>query len=672
MRILASLAAAAAIAAGSAGVAGATPTFHRESVTGGTAGWTATKTLGALPSKAADLGAVAASTPLTLTIALKGNYAGAAAMVKHVYSKGDPNYHKFLTPKQFTAMFAASPAAASAVASYLSSFGMTHVSVLSTRTIVTATTNAGTASRAFNTSLHAFNLSGHSLFTNVTAAEIPASLSGAVQAIGGLNNFSVGTFYQVAKLPKAYTPAIPVKPHTLQTAGSPPAECNNIGYLGLLITEYGSPLFAYPSPTGDCYPAQYTPNGFRLAYDDEGSPNASNTVIADITESCLGGQPYGKTYGDGCLDDVTADLWESEYYDGIPQTPTSVREVDPGATLTGGNAGEGEWDIDTQGAAGIAGGAKGEVYYNMSTDTLNDLTNAFAVYAADDSVPALNASIGACEIEWYEAGLLAPTDFVLAQSMLQGQTVTVASGDTGSFCPAEGVGENGVPAGLPDLDYPATSPYVLAVGGTSLMANDTNGTYGTEITWYSSDGGMSYQEPQSPWQQTMIYDDLGQFSAVGNRVVPDVVMDADLNTGIIAYVSGAVEVIGGTSLAAPLAEGVWARLESVHNNGLGAAAPSLYTTYQQYGGGVLNQGVEATLTDLDNCVPEVGLGGTCTNPPPAPTLPSGPTSVTPALIGGFRDITIGANGFYTAAPGFDLTTGMGSLDINALYVEYGS
>jgi len=626
--------------------------LHRADSTA--AGWVSTATLGANLA-GTDLGAIAANTPLNLTVALKGNYAGAAAMVKSVYTKGSSQYHKFLTPSQFSSMFAASPAAATAVASYLSSFGMGSVTVNPTRTIVTARTTAGTASAAFNTSLHAFNVGGKAIFANVIPASVPLALAGAVAAVGGLNNFQLQRYYHVQKFAAGALP-IPFPKTTFASAAAGaavPQDCNNIGYLGLLVTSYGSSLATYPGTF--CYPGFFTPNNFRYTYDDNGAPTGSKTVIADITESCA-----GTKLGDGCLDDVSHDLWLSEVADGVPETPVTTVAVDSGAQSTD-NSGEGEWDIDTQGAAGIAGGVQGMVYYNMSADTLNDLTNAFAKIASDDTVTAANASIGACEFEWYIDGLIQPTDFVLAEAALQGQTITVASGDTGSFCPFP-TGENGIPAGVPDIDYPASSPYVLAVGGTSLLANSTTGAYDSEIGWYSSDGGVSLFEPQSPWQSTMIYNNLGQLASAGNRIVPDVVMNADLNTGIVAYVSGATEVIGGTSLAAPLAEGVWARMESMHNNQLGAAEPALYNLYANAGGGLLNQSVAQTLYDVDNMI----------LPPALPTSPITPNGLTPQLLGGFHDIICCANGYYTAAPGFDLTTGMGSLDIGQLAVSLGS
>jgi subtilase family serine protease len=100
-------------------------------------------------------------------------------------------------------------------------------------------------------------------------------------------------------------------------------------------------------------------------------------------------------------------------------------------------------------------------------------------------------------------------------------------------------------------------------------------------------------------------------------------MDADPNSGVYLWLDGTEQCCyGGTSLASPLALGVWARLQSAHNNKIGFAGPALYN------------------------------GAT-----PAPSAAS-PT--------GFHDIILGGNGLYTALPGYDLTTGLGTFDISLL------
>lgn len=105
-------------------------------------------------------------------------------------------------------------------------------------------------------------------------------------------------------------------------------------------------------------------------------------------------------------------------------------------------------------------------------------------------------------------------------------------------------------------------------------------------------------------------------------------MDADPNTGAIVYVNGQVEYIGGTSLSSPLAAGAWARLQTYDGNKLGFAAPRLYAGYPAFG----TLGASTGLTQKED---------------------------------GFNDVLTGANGLYTSLPGYDFTTGMGTLDVGA-------
>ena len=192
----------------------------------------------------------------------------------------------------------------------------------------------------------------------------------------------------------------------------------------------------------------------------------------------------------------------------------------------------------------------------------------------------------------------------MKQAAAQGQTLFTSSGDTGSFCPVGPAGVNGVPAGLPGVEYPAASPYAIGVGGTTVV-----GSGPTEVTWYAGGGGATYFEDVPSWQQNA----GGSFVGV-DRGVPDVALDADPLTGYRVIVDGTEEIIGGTSASAPAWQGIWARAQAAKGGALGFAGPVIYTTE--------------------------------------------PASA-------FHDITVGAIGHYVATPGWDYTTGRGTPDITA-------
>jgi hypothetical protein len=203
-------------------------------------------------------------------------------------------------------------------------------------------------------------------------------------------------------------------------------------------------------------------------------------------------------------------------------------------------------------------------------------------------------------------------DQIFAEAAAQGQTVFASSGDTGGFCPV--APNNGVPAGVPDVNYPASSPYVVSAGGTTLLTN-TDGTYNAEAAWLAGGGGPSYFEYQPFWQGGVAPPtslSCVQVVVCVGKTLPDVAMDADPNSGANVYVGGSPEAVGGTSLSSPLTLGVWGRLESAHGNKLGFAALPLY---HQNGGA------------------------------------------------GYHDVVLGNTGPYPAAPGYDLATGMGSFDV---------
>ncbi len=184
-------------------------------------------------------------------------------------------------------------------------------------------------------------------------------------------------------------------------------------------------------------------------------------------------------------------------------------------------------------------------------------------------------------------------------------------------------GDSGAPGG-----YPAYSPYVVAVGGTSLTLS--GGNYGGEVGWSGSGGGLSVLESQPSYQQALvIHNGNSIISPTGTRAMPDVAFDADPNTGVAIYDSydGGSNPwfqVGGTSVGTPC----WA--------GLIAIADQIR--------------VSAGLTNL-----------------------SGPTQTLPSLYslpaGDFHDITSGTSTGspnYTAAAGYDLVTGLGTPEANLL------
>jgi pseudomonalisin len=377
-----------------------------------------------------------------------------------------------------------------------------------------------------------------------------------------------------------------------------------LSVLGLNNVAATTPLTKCDVAQPQCLRFTYNPKTYWAAYDAQHVARGFKTSIAIMAE--------------GDVSQVTTDLRTFESAMGLPATPVTVVPVGLASTDT---AGVDEWDLDTQYTTGMAGNVKMLYIYDTTSLTDQDTALEFNRWASDDRAQIGNASFGICEFFPYLDGTMVADDQVFLEAAAQGQTMFSSTGDTGSFC---SVGTNGVPAGAPFVGYPATSPYVIGVGGTTLVTN-ANGSYNSEIAWYAGGGGISQFEYSPAWQSPVVPTNDGLPATF--RAIPDFSMDADPNTGAIVYVGGQQEFIGGTSLSSPLAAGAWARLQTSYGNVLGFAAPRLYAGYPAFG-----------------------------------TPPGNPTGLT-QKVDGFNDVLTGADGLYTALPYYDFTTGMGTLDV---------
>ena len=383
------------------------------------------------------------------------------------------------------------------------------------------------------------------------------------------------------------------------TAAQVPAALGSSVSAVLGLNTVGKMASTIALPTAPQYLVSYNPTQFLTIYGATKTAPPRRASIAIMAEGDLTG--------------VISDLRIEEKAFGLPQVPVTVVPVGVASTDV---SGADEWDMDSQYSSGVAQNLKMLYMYDTTSLSDSDLALEFSRWATDDKAKAASASLGECEIFPYVDGSMTVDDMIFLEAASQGQSFFASAGDTGSFCPVGPAGVNGVPLGAPLVNYPAASPYVVGVGGTTLLTN-ANGSYDKEITWDTGGGGLSQFEESPLWQQAAV----SVLSTTGTRGVPDIAMDADPESGALVYVNGAPEGVGGTSLSSPMALGIWARALS-NNPNLGLAGPHLYSLYDSTG----------------------GTGG---------VLGSYPN-------GGFHDITVGGNGLYTALPGYDLTTGLGT------------
>lgn len=342
---------------------------------------------------------------------------------------------------------------------------------------------------------------------------------------------------------------------------------------------------ATSSPTGKAQGHQ--PTDFPAIYDAASLPPAANATAAIIS------------WGD--LTTVLSDLKAFEAKAGI--TPVDAQAVYVG-TPTRTN-GVDEWDLDSQDIVAAAGGQLKQLLFYSANGSLHEAYNRAVT---DHLATAINVSLGECEIAAKQDGEEATDDQVFEAAVAQGQTFSVSTGDSGS---AEcGKTQNG-------QSYPAVSPYVMALGGTTVYTQGTT-TYGSESTWSAGGGGPSVTEPVPAWQASS-----GVVGSSKFRGVPDISLDADPASGAIVIVNGKTNQIGGTSLSAPLFTGFWARIQSMNGGKLAFPDPAIYAA----------------------------------------------AAKNPAA---FHDITTGSNGANAAAAGWDYATGWGTLDVAKFAALVGS
>ena len=291
-----------------------------------------------------------------------------------------------------------------------------------------------------------------------------------------------------------------------------------------------------------------------------------NFPNADASNQCIGLLEFGGGVEES---DVTAYFQKI----GVPAPNIQIVAVDgvsTDPTADPNSTGEVMLDVDVAGA--LAGGAKVAVYFSTFDEKgLVDILSAVINDSANDPT-VLSVSWGWDENQPFNNGILwspAAIDHVnhslLAVAQL-GITVCVSTGDDGS--------EAQVKDGHAHVNFPAASPYVLAVGGTTLHARKSvhGHTTVTEVVWNDgpgsgTGGGVSDITPVPSWQEGKVPRSVNAGNFAG-RAIPDVAANADPNTGYLVMNGGQFGIVGGTSASAPL----WASLITRINALTGARA----------------------------------------------------------------------------------------------------
>lgn len=260
---------------------------------------------------------------------------------------------------------------------------------------------------------------------------------------------------------------------------------------------------------------------------------------------------------------------------GVAAPTVTTVSVDHAANQPTGNSDgpDGEVMLDIEVVGAVATGASIAVYFAPNTDAgfLDAVTTA--VHDTVHKPSVISISWGGPESSWTAQAMSAMDQAFQAAAAL-GITVCVASGDGGS--------SDGVSGGAAHVDFPASSPFALACGGTSLRASRNR--ISSEVVWNDESnsggaggGGMSTHFPVPSWQQGLTATTAtGGRTALAGRGVPDVAGDADPQTGYDVRIDGTNTVIGGTSAVAPLWAGLIALANALHGRAVGYVNALLY------------------------------------------------------------------------------------------------
>jgi kumamolisin len=526
-------------------------------------------TIGALPGGAANAqptGALPPDTHLQLTIGLATNRQALADDLAAIYTPGSSHYQRYLTPAQIAARYGASQSAIDAVSSFLNVAGIQVLATSTLRDSLTIEATAAQIDQAFHISLEVFKQNGSSFFGPTGTLQLPSGVSHYIDYILGLSSLAS---------PKAAPPKI-----TRASANCDGAQGETPGQIAA----------AYNYTQG--YQAGITGKGMAIGvveFNDDVRVSDLNTFLNCTTRGTLhrsivrvnGGV---RTWDEDSTGEATLDL---EY----------LSTLAPEANLL-----EYQTNYCAQDFCDASIATFPEGYANI----LNQI-------AKEDRVQVVSTSWGSEEDSFSQDEIQAIHQDIELLAV-EGITLTAAAGDCGAF--------DGGNYGQLSVDYPATDPYTLAVGGT-LLATDTQGKRLSEPAWsdpgadrsqcnnnWGTGGGLSAIFDKPPWQKgTGVQNSYSD----GKRELPDV---SAISLNVPLYFFGTWYSSGGTSLASP----VWAADIALLDQALLkqqkplVGAPSTFYLVANQGG-----------------------------------------SLHP-----FFDVTQGNNLYYPATPGFDLATGLGT------------
>ncbi|HEY3833237.1 MAG TPA: S53 family peptidase [Acidimicrobiia bacterium] len=578
----------------------------------GTAGATASRsvlpqTSEASAARAHPVGAVAQSSPVDFELVLQlRDAAGAQALVQSISTPGSANFRHYLTAAQWEARFSPKAAQVHDATAWLQSEGFAVGKVSADRVTVAASGTAAQVERAFGTTLDNYKFRGQTVRFAAGNLSVPASLAGnVIGAIGinqNVNTPAIANDDAATASPTTATSSAgnPFPPAPAAFITSPP--CGS--YYGQKNTT-DKPAFGrgYPSTVPDQV-CGYQPAQLRSAYGLTNKNTGAGVTVAIID-----------AYGSSTIAQDATKFYNT-YDPSIPFSNAHFQQADAlpfdDEALCAASGWATEQDLDVEAVHTMA--PKANILYVGAQDCVNGLFDADQAVIDQGAANIVTNSwgdVGGDLLDDSSTRQAFDDEFMLADST--GITVNFSTGDDGDNFDLIGVSAAG---------YPASSPFVTAVGGTTMKIG-ANGQRTGDLGWatgrsflctknvenafpgcssktvntwgpVSYDGGSggytSYNYTQPFYQARVVPTSLATRNSpiigdVATRVIPDISMDADAATGELmglheTFPNGQVKFgltrFGGTSLASPLLAGELADVDQAAGVSVGFVNPDMY------------------------------------------------------------------------------------------------
>ena len=390
-----------------------------------------------------------ASVDARIYLTLNGGMAKLEQFAQAVSTPGSAQFRHFLSPSQYFERFGTTPAAVSAVTSWLTGAGLHVTGVESHNRWLDVSGDVAHAEAAFGITIDKYTHNGLSVQAPTAALSAPANVASSVLAVSGVDT----------------TPEI-VKPASQKPAPPEPGFRNAPPCSTYYGEKMATSLPAFDGHTLPYAPCGYTGMQFRSAYEGSSALDGSGVTVA-ITDAYASptiasdAATYAAHNGDSAYK-------AGQFSQSLPSTMTRVND---GRRQCGESGWYGEETLDVEAVHAMAQGAKIR-YYGSASCYDADFLATFARINDEDNAQIVTNSWGSVEVG-QKPTVVAAYEQAFLQGATEGITYMFSSGDNG---------DEVANTGTLQPDYPTSDPYATAVGGTST-AIDSAGGLAWETGW---------------------------------------------------------------------------------------------------------------------------------------------------------------------------------------------